>query len=184
METKKPTAPFADKKIVLINRDFQLRFTIIAVFLGIISTIFTAVTILYPLYAFEILRIPRFLPPPVLFSMILAMLLNISAIAFFGIFITHRIAGPMFSLVRRLRFGEEGQYRGHVFLRQGDELNYLARNMNAFFDSLVQRTEEDRAKIKVVIDQLSSKDPSYVTETCVKSLKELERDLSDRVAQK
>ena len=174
--TTKPKE-FFDKKMVLINRDFQIRFTIIACFIGVISTALTAMIILYPLYVFEILRIPRFLPMPILLSMFLAILINISMIAILGIYITHRIAGPMYSLARRLRFAEEGQFNGQVFLRQGDELSYLARNMNAFFESLVKRTESDRSKVRMAMEKASNPDSAKI-------LKDLELELTDRITKR
>jgi hypothetical protein len=91
------------KRIFLVNRDFQLRYTRAAIGVGILSTALTTTIILYPLYTFEILRIPRFLPTPILATMAMACLVNIVFLAIMGIFVTHKIAGPMYSLVRHFR---------------------------------------------------------------------------------
>ncbi|MCX6129316.1 MAG: hypothetical protein NTX25_09680, partial [Proteobacteria bacterium] len=57
------------QRLILINRDFQFRYTGAAVLVGLLSTTLTCSVILYPLYQFEILRIPRFLPWPILIVM-------------------------------------------------------------------------------------------------------------------
>ena len=72
-----------------------MRYTKSAVVIGLVSTFLTSVVILYPLYQFQILRIPKFLPIPILFAMILAAVINIAIIGVMGILMPHRIAGPM-----------------------------------------------------------------------------------------
>ncbi len=65
------------KRIYLINRDFQLRYAYAAVFVGLMSTIVTTTVLLYPLYKFEIVRIPQFLPLPIMSAMVAAALINV-----------------------------------------------------------------------------------------------------------
>src|SRR6186997_212279 len=91
------------KRIYLINRDFQMRYTLAAVVVGLLSTILTLIILLVPLYTFEILQIPRFLPLPIFGIMAMAAFVNILSVGLMGVFITHRIAGPMYSLVRSFR---------------------------------------------------------------------------------
>ena len=98
------------KSMVLINRDFQFRYAGAAVGVGVLSTVISAVLILYPLYTFEILRIPKFLPLPILISMVVAALLNITLIGLIGVYVTHSIAGPMYSVVREFRRVESGDW--------------------------------------------------------------------------
>ena len=94
---------FYTKRIYLVNRDLQLRYTYAAVLVGMVTTILTIIIILYPLYSFEILRIPKFLPLPILISMGFASMVNILIVGYFGIIITHRIAGPVYALVKGFR---------------------------------------------------------------------------------
>lgn len=141
----------ARKKIYLVNRDFQLRYAYAAVVVGFLSTIVSVVALLYPLYQFEILRIPRFLPVPILAGMVLMVLINIGIVATLGLFITHRIAGPMYSLVRSFRRIEMGLWAGHMRLRQGDDLRYVVRNFNQMVDGLVQTGRNDVQKLDELI---------------------------------
>ena len=138
MKTEIPT-----KRIYLVNRDFQFRYTRMGVLAGIVSTAITTLVILYPLFVFKILVVPQFLPTPILVGMLAAAVINIAIIVMFGILITHRIAGPMFSMVRHLRRMQIGQWRTFMRVRPGDELQLIVRNMNELSDALVQTATKD-----------------------------------------
>jgi methyl-accepting chemotaxis protein len=138
------------KKMYLVNRDFQFRYTGAAIIVGIMSTLLTSVVILYPLYRFEILRIPQFLPLPILLVMVFATLINIFLVGFMGIFMTHRIAGPMYGMVRYIRAVEEGKLYGRMKIRDGDELGFLVRNFNAMLISLSEAAENDLQMVKSI----------------------------------
>jgi len=142
------------KKIILINRDFQLRYTWASVLVGLTSTVLTGVVILYPLYVFEILRIPRFLPVPILGAMGVAALVNIGFVAFMGLILTHRIAGPMYSIVRQLRRLEAGLWHGHMRLRPGDELGLIVRHVNDLTDALGQDCRADIGALDRLVEAL------------------------------
>ncbi len=143
MATGKP-----QKRIYLVNRDFQLRYAKSAMVVGFVSTVLTTILILWPLYAFEILRIPRFLPAPILVLMCVPIVINIFFIAFMGILLTHKIAGPMYSLIRYMRQVERGNYAAVARLREGDELKYVIRNFNCMVESLVISANEDLDMVK------------------------------------
>jgi len=135
------------KKIYLVNRDFQLRYSRAAVFVGILSTAMTAILILYPLFVFKILVIPQFVPVPFLMAMGFAALLNMAFIAGAGILLTHRIAGPMYSMVRQMRRISAGIFRSPIALRKNDDLRFLVRNFNDLVDGLVAMGEDDFKKM-------------------------------------
>ncbi len=144
------------QRIVIVNRDFQFRYTGAAVLVGLLSTALTTTLILYPLYKFEILRIPRFLPLPILSVMGTAALLNMGLVAFMGILLTHRIAGPMYSLVRQFRRVEEGRWYGQMKVREGDDLKYLVRNFNAMLEAINRQAHVDFEKLRQVRSLLVS----------------------------
>jgi hypothetical protein len=142
------------QRLILINRDFQFRYTGAAVLVGLLSTVLTTSVILYPLYQFEILRIPRFLPWPILGVMAMAALLNVLLVGFMGILITHRLAGPMYSLVRQFRRVEEGRWYGQMKIRDGDDMRYVVRNFNAMLDAINKQTQMDFEKLRHVRELL------------------------------
>ena len=136
------------KRMILVNRDLQFRYMWIALIIGTVSTLLCSIVILYPLYEFEILRIKRFLPLPVLSGMAFSMILNLFFILVLSIIITHRIAGPMFALSRE--FAEISQ---HIFgrelqLRKNDDLRYLIRSFNEMSLHLKNMTFDDLEQLE------------------------------------
>lgn len=171
------------QRLILINRDFQFRYTGAAVLVGLLSTTLTCSVILYPLYQFEILRIPRFLPWPILIVMIVAALMNIGLVAFMGILLTHRLAGPMYSLVRQFRRVEEGRWYGQMKIRDGDDMRYVVRNFNAMLESLNKQAHMDFDKLRQVRELLVSEyisDPDKVSKTLIE-LKVLDERMRERL---
>lgn len=158
-----------NKRILLVNRDFQLRYARVAFLIGFITTLLTAFVILYPLYIFEILRVPRFLPFPILATMAVTILINVGALASMGILMTHRIAGPMHSLFREIRQVGRGNFCIELKSRPSDEFSYVFRNFNEMAESLKKMTAYDLA----LVDQIIAGVHKGV------SKEEIERDLTD-----
>ncbi|MEI6399092.1 MAG: HAMP domain-containing protein [Pseudomonadota bacterium] len=149
---------FISKKIWLVNRDFQLRYAGAGLAAGIISTIITATLILYPLFAFKIITLGLFLPWPIFACMLLAAILNGMVQMWFGIVLTHKVAGPMFSLIRHLRSIGAGQWNIKMGQREGDELQMIVRHLNEMSDHLVLATRNDLDvldKIKLTVSQFN-----------------------------
>lgn len=142
------------KRLYLINRDFQLRYTKIAVIVGLCSTLLTLTLILLPLFQLNILRFPNFVPYPFVVAMAVAALLNFFIIAALGVLITHRIAGPMFSLVRHIRAVQLGRLTGPLKVRDSDDLKYLVRNFNEMLEFLVNVVRKDRDVVDSIIEAL------------------------------
>ncbi len=60
-----------------------------------------------------------------------------------GIFFSHRIAGPVFNLRRRVKEIMDGKIPTHVKLRKDDMLQDFANDMDALVKKLREDTEED-----------------------------------------
>lgn len=143
------------KRVFLINRDFQLRYARSAVLVGFFSTILTVVLILFPLFQFQILRFPNFVPFPFVVGMIIAASVNFAMVAWFGILMTHRVAGPMFSLTRQFRIVQNGSYVAEFKVRENDELKFVIRNFNEMIAALHDVTRSDIAKMDKIVAALS-----------------------------
>ena len=146
----------ATKRIYLVNRDFQIRYALAGVGAGLISTTLTAFLILYPLFTFKILVVSQFLPLPILLGMVSAAFFNALMLMLFGIVMTHRIAGPMYSMVRHMRRLASGQWRTTMKSRPDDDLQLLVRNLNDISDGLVKLAEDDLK----ILEQLIAADLS------------------------
>ena len=62
--------------------------------------------------------------------------LTVAATFFFGIIISHRMAGPVFRIRRELQQAVGGDLRGDVILRKADDFKSLAGAVNAWKTSM------------------------------------------------
>ena len=141
------------------------------------STVLTLFLVLFPLFQFQILRFPNFLPTPFLAAIGVAAALNFSIVAMMGILITHRVAGPMFSLVRRIRQVQAGSFQAHLRLRETDDLKYLVRNFNEMIDYLAETTQNDRDRVGEVLAKLKA----GAVDDAIKLGEDLKSDLAARL---
>jgi signal transduction histidine kinase len=114
-----------------------------------------------------------------------AALLNFFGIAFLGVRVSHRIAGPVFAMVRYLRNLQNGQYGETMRIRESDELKYLARHIGDLGVILKDKTSKDLAHLDEIIaimgksqDSFSKEDRIRVMTNCEK----LKSELSARIA--
>lgn len=149
-------APKSSGKIFLVDRDFQLRLALRGAAIGIVSSLFGLGIILYPLHLFERLPLGTTLPPVIYGGMALAVLANIAAIVSFGIKVSHRVAGPVYSIVRHMRRWEKGHKVNLLHARQSDEMKYLVRNYNNLLVGLELSRQEQLAKLEQVQAALSA----------------------------
>jgi methyl-accepting chemotaxis protein len=131
------------KRMIVVNRDLQLRYTGAAVLVGTLTTLLTTFFILLPLYTFKILVIPRFLPLPFLILIAMALLMNILAVFVLGLMLTNRIAGPLYSLVRAMRQTGRGDFNSHLTVRSNDDLKFVIRHFNDMSAGLHRMTKDD-----------------------------------------
>lgn len=143
--------PSRTKRMIVVNRDLQLRYTGAAVMVGTLTTCLTTFFILLPLYVFKILVIPRFLPWPILFVMALALLMNIFSVFILGLIMTNRIAGPLYALIRAMRQMGRGDFNAHLRVRATDDLKYVIRHFNDMAASLSRLTRDDIDNIDTMI---------------------------------
>ena len=144
------------KRIYLINRDFQMRYIRLALLVGLCSTLLTVCLILFPLVQFRIIRFPNFLPPPFLWAIGGAALLNFLIVAIMGILVTHRIAGPMFAMTRHMHFVATTKRLEFVRIRLSDDLKYLVRSFNNFIEFLRDQTKADALRLEAIRVQLGA----------------------------
>lgn len=170
------------KRIVLINRDFQLKYAWAASIVGLSSTALTSLLILYPLYKFEILRIVNFVPLPIMGVMLVAAIVNVVIVGVMTIYLTHKVVGPLYGLVRSFRVIEDGDWESELKTRDGDELNYVVRNFNGMMASIVSKIKADGEKIKEI--ELLIRDSDAPKDQILKELDALKESISGRLRSK
>jgi hypothetical protein len=172
------------KKILLVNRDFQFRYTGAGLAAGCVSTVITATLILYPLFAFKILTIGIFLPWPIFACMLVAVILNVLVQLIFGIVMTHKVAGPMFSIVKNIRKLGAGRWNIKMHQRPGDDLEMIVRHINELSENLVVVAKNDLetlAKIKSSVAKLSG--DQNEKELLLATVDDLANSISERIAE-
>ncbi len=88
-------------------------------------------TFLEPVVLPPIKRINLILPPLLINNLIIMIVIIV-----FGIFFSHRIAGPTYRMMKDIRRALDGEYEARVHLRKKDSLHELADRINDLLDEL------------------------------------------------
>ena len=84
----------------------------------------------------EVLSVSETIKSSVALALLLRSLGLLFIISVLTIFLTHRIAGPIFKIKKTIRLISGGQESERIFLRKGDEYRDLAQELNALIDHL------------------------------------------------
>ena len=71
-----------------------------------------------------------------------------------GIFISHRLAGPIFALTRRLNDLSQGNFNALLSLRKGDEFQDLKDKFNTLVHALQNQVKGELIKVHSVLDAI------------------------------
>lgn len=156
------------RKIYLINPSFQLRIALIVCVITLISSI------IYPWTIFDLIgtftdflsvRFPQEAKGLDNKKLELIIFLSLWQIGFLGlifltcIFITHKIAGPLFKLKKFLKEITQGSEINELYFRKGDYFHDVAQSVNDTFKYLQNKRDEDfvsLSEIKSYISNLSA----------------------------
>lgn len=78
------------------------------------------------------------------------------AIFVFSIFVSHKIAGPMFKLTRYLQEIRNGAQITHLSFREGDQFPEVAEEINETLEYLTQKNEEEMEYLSEISEYLSN----------------------------
>ena len=92
-----------------------------------------------------------------LYTLVGALSLLVILIGFAGIFVTHKVAGPIFKMKRQISDVGEGRLKIPGKLRKGDELVDFFDTFETMVRNLRQRQEEEIAKLDRAITTLEPK---------------------------
>jgi len=92
-----------------------------------------------------------------LVTLVGALSLLVVLIGFAGIFVTHKVAGPIFKMKRQISDVGEGRLKIPGKLRKGDELVEFFETFETMVVNLRQRQEEEIAKLERAINSLEPK---------------------------
>ena len=132
------------RKRYLLKKRFQLGLTL-KVFIALLAVAFiTGWTIYYSIWSTVLSEFGQekliLVHRAITGKMILRLVLIMVAIAILSVFVSHRMAGPVFKFERTLRQLNQGERVEKIRLRRGDSFKELASEIN----DLIDRTFESR----------------------------------------
>lgn len=151
------------RKQIYINMDMQFKYSLILIFTMIVEIILVGLAALY------VMSQPKpevpganiyFIYKAVLAVILFLTLCNITV----GVYLSHKVAGPLFRFVMCCREVANGNLKIQVNLRKGDELRELETAYNDMTDRLRGNIREDRNKLAEIEDAAK-----IITETLGKS---------------
>ena len=139
----------AKRSIFIINKPFQIKYSLLLALIGLFVSILFGAHIFYFLNQYLVAIIPSYAEHEqikefvqtektkiFLYLVVLSLLLS-SFLFFLGIIVTHKIAGPIMVIKRKMADVESGNIQAYVKLRKGDEFKDLAKSFNSMLDSLL-----------------------------------------------
>ena len=83
--------------------------------------------------------------------------LAVALIIWLGLFISHRIAGPLVRLNHGLRGLSEGQWPKHPMkFRKGDEHHHLAEGFNCMVEKMKSQVDEERKRMDMMLAEVEA----------------------------
>ena len=164
MKHKKAKSIFRRTRF-MISTHFQLRF----VWLILLMIFFTAAVCSYTAYYTGMIafveKLSNIYPQGRLIAMVnmvnfrifINILLLTPIIALIGLYLSHKIAGPIYRMEEHLADMVSGNFSSHLVLRQGDELVGMADKINNLSDSLrvtVLNQKSSMDKINIELEML------------------------------
>jgi hypothetical protein len=183
------------RKIYLINPQFQLKFSLYVCLLIFLSSI------IYPITIFELLsrflefantnvhKLPEFNSLTINLEekrKSLIIVLALWQLGFIGlafvvnIFLTHKVAGPLFKLKKFFQAIMDGQDNGKLYFRNGDYFPDLAESYNGAMEKIKEDHKNDFVYISEVsaylknLNQVVPNDKKVVLQEVIKKLGEIQ----------
>ncbi|MBY0516112.1 MAG: hypothetical protein K2P81_04345 [Bacteriovoracaceae bacterium] len=149
------------RSIFLINPKFQIRFSLVVCSLVWISSLIYPFTIVELFNTFsrmnpqatEALKAAR---TELLVFLGAYQLLYIGIVFILCIFLTHKIAGPMYKLTTYLKNITQGAAPSNIAFRDGDNFAEVAEEVNRAFDRIADNRDDDFAYLTEVMSYMNN----------------------------
>lgn len=134
------------RRSYLVDRELQFRYGLSGIVVGLVSSLLSVGQVLWAFRVFHIWQGQR-LPAPVIAGIVLVLVINVVLIFAVTVLMTHRIAGPIYNLVRQFQRLSDGDFTIRAKFRSSDELQKVAESFNELVERLHHRDEEIQAKV-------------------------------------
>ncbi len=153
------------RRLLLINKPFQLRFAFYVVSWMI------ALSVTYPLIIYELFEmmgrvLSRLSADPSIglqilskrqdvFLLLVFLQLAVMSVMFLvSIFLSHRIAGPIYKLSKSMELARDGKLEGPIYFRKNDHFKEVADLFNSMMARLNERTKSREDGIQAAVSSL------------------------------
>ena len=181
----------SQRKQFIVARKFQVKYAGIIMLLMFITAGFCSYAIYYTTMLMLGEKLASVYPQGQLVSLvktinfrILMSILVISPfVGFLGIYLSHKIAGPIYRIEKSLGTMASGDFSSRIKLRKGDEMVSLADAVNKLTDSLVQSITTERSHLNNALEELyklreiASSCPPDAQERINKTLESLDSEI-------
>ncbi len=149
------------RSIFLINPKFQIRFSLVICSLIYLSSLIYPFTIIELFNTFtrmnpQAVEALKAAKSELIIFLVLYQVLFVAIVFILCIFMTHKIAGPIYKLSNYLRNIAAGSAPTIITFRDGDHFQDLAMDVNAVFDVMAEQREEDYAYLTEVVSYLNN----------------------------
>ena len=183
------------RRLLLINKPFQLRFAFFVVSWMI------ALSVTYPMIIYELFEMMGRLltklsvdpslgqqilskKADVIGLLVLLQLAVMSVMFLVSIFLSHRIAGPIYKLSRSMELARDGKLEGPIYFRKNDHFKEVADLFNSLFARWTERLKARDQGIQSALQSLEAALPQTqgqsrtAIEAAISSLKKANQDVT------
>jgi hypothetical protein len=166
------------RRTYLIDRSFQLKYTVILMLVGAaISLLFGALMYQAHVDATALMDLPNPFREAVSSGdrMLLWLVLGIAvimaaAMGLFGVLVTHKVAGPIYVLTHYMTTLSQGRYPQMRPLRKNDELKEFFERFKSAVDAMRARDGDEGALLRDAAKKLESAATSGETKTALENI--------------
>ncbi|MBI4055832.1 MAG: methyl-accepting chemotaxis protein [Elusimicrobia bacterium] len=168
------------RRIILIKKSIQLKYVAL-VFLSVVAAVFViGGDVYYTVTKILIEEVnPDLHPLFTRFNQVLAvkLLIYLGIIFFVSLYVSHRIAGPIYRFEKSTRLVGEGDLTHRVSLRKGDELGGLEEEFNRMVASLQLKVQKDRNLAQHIMSRIEQIAVQESSGTLQKKIQEIRREM-------
>src|SRR3989338_7239461 len=130
----------------LVNRGLQFRFVramlLVLLLMALAAVLGVYLALWFTLYSFELLQDTYLVAlfTTVSWTVVLELIVLVPIVSWFGVRITHQVAGPLVRIRAAIADMVQGRFDIHIRLRKGDTLTELAEDINRLAESLRNRS--------------------------------------------
>ncbi len=152
------------RKQYLILKEFQLKYVGIILLLMFLTAALCSYVVYYTSMIVMGEKLANVYPQGRLMSIVnivnshilLSLILVTPLVVIMGIFLSHKIAGPLFRIERTIRNMTSGDLSEHIVLRKGDQLASLADVVNDMSDKLRQDISANKERLTAALASIDT----------------------------